>query len=65
LRADPDPWSAQSGYAGAVAFGNFLLQSLDSTSFQKNLKRKTSDSYKEWWYEQPNPLHYLKEETSK
>ncbi len=65
LRADPDPWSAQSGYAGAVAFGNFLLQSLDSTSFQRNLKAKTSDSYKEWWYEQPNPLHYLKEETSK
>ena len=61
----PDPWSAQSGYAGAVAFGNFLLQSLNSTTFQKNLKRKTSDSYKKWWYEQPNPLYYLKEETSK
>jgi nitrogenase molybdenum-iron protein alpha chain len=65
LRADPDPWSAQSGYAGAVAFGNFLLQSLNSTSFQKNLKRKTADSYKDWWYEQPNPLYYLEKETSK
>jgi hypothetical protein len=23
---------------------------------------KTADSYKDWWYQQPNPLHYLKRE---
>jgi len=70
LRADPDPWSAQNGYAGAVAYGNFLLQSLKSTSLQKTLLTKTGDSYKDWWYEQPDPLYYLNkgdfnEETSK
>jgi len=64
LRADPDPWSAQNGYAGAFAFGNFLLQSLKSTSLQRNLKAKTSDSYKDWWYEQPNPLYYLNKDTN-
>lgn len=61
LRGDPMPWSQQSGYAGAVACGNFLLQAFESKSFQKTLFEKTDDIYKEWWYKQPNPLYYLQE----
>jgi nitrogenase molybdenum-iron protein alpha chain len=59
LRGDADPWSAQSGYAGAVAFGNFLLQSFKNRSYNKTLSEKTEKSYKDWWYEQPDPLYYL------
>jgi nitrogenase molybdenum-iron protein alpha chain len=59
LRGDPDPWSRQSGYAGAIAFGNFLLQSLKSNAFQRTMLEKTENSYKDWWYRQPDPLHYL------
>jgi len=60
LRGDPHPWSAQSGYTGAVAYGNFLLQALKSRSFQKTLKEKTKDSYRDWWFKQGNPLYYMK-----
>ncbi|MGI5938431.1 MAG: nitrogenase, partial [Methanoculleus thermophilus] len=60
LRGDPHPWSAQSGYTGAVAYGNFLLQALKSRSFQKTLKEKTKDSYRDWWFKQSNPLYYMK-----
>jgi nitrogenase molybdenum-iron protein alpha chain len=63
LRGDPHPWSAQSGYSGAVAYGNFLLQALKSTSFQKTLKEKTKDSYRDWWFKQGNPLYYMKPES--
>jgi nitrogenase molybdenum-iron protein alpha chain len=59
LRGDADPWSAQSGYAGAIAFGNFLLQSFKNKSYQKTLSEKTPKSYNDWWYEQPDPLYYL------
>ncbi|KZX15082.1 nitrogenase component 1 [Methanobrevibacter filiformis] len=62
LRGDADPWSAQSGYAGAVAFGDFLLQSFKNRSYQKVLSEKTERSYKDWWYEQPDPLYYLEKE---
>lgn len=62
LRGDPSPWSTQSGYAGAVAFGNFLLQALKSGAFQEMMLEKTEDSYKPWWYQQPDPLHYLAKE---
>jgi nitrogenase molybdenum-iron protein alpha chain len=62
LRGDPHPWSAQSGYTGAVTYGNFLLQALKSRSFQKTLKEKTKDSYREWWFKQGNPLYYMKVE---
>jgi nitrogenase molybdenum-iron protein alpha chain len=65
LRGDADPWSLQSGYAGAVAYGEFLIQSLKNESFGKTMKAKTSDSYKDWWYEQPDPLYYLDKGTSK
>lgn len=65
LRGDPDVWSLQSGYGGAIAYGEFLVQSLKNKSFGKTIKAKTSDSYKEWWYEQPDPLYYLDKETSK
>ncbi|MDR3222797.1 MAG: nitrogenase [Methanobrevibacter sp.] len=59
LRGDADPWSAQSGYAGAVAFGNFIVQSFKNRSYNKTLSEKTEKSYKDWWYEQPDPLYYL------
>ena len=65
LRGDPDPPSTQAGYAGAIAYGEFLLQSLKNKSFETNMKEKTSDSYKDWWYKQPNPLHYLDKGISK
>jgi nitrogenase molybdenum-iron protein alpha chain len=65
LRGDPDPPSTQAGYAGAIAYGEFLLQSLKNKSFETNMKEKTSDTYKEWWYEQPDPLYYLDKESSK
>lgn len=62
LRSDPHPWSAQSGYTGAIAFGNFLLQSLKSHSYQRIMKEKTQSTYKDWWYKQPNSLYYLQAE---
>lgn len=65
LRGDADPWSTQSGYSGAIAFGEFIIQSLKNKSFETTLKQKTGDSYKDWWYEQPDPLYYLDKETSK
>ena len=59
LRGDPTPWSAQSGYTGAVAFGNFLLQSLKNKSYQKTMQQKTGTAYKDWYLEQPDPLYFL------
>ena len=61
LRGDPEPTSAQSGYAGAIAFGNFLLHAFKNKSYHKTLAEKTDKSYKDWWYEQDNPLYYLNE----
>ena len=61
LRGDPEPTSAQSGYAGAIAFGNFLLHAFKNKSYHKTLAEKTEKSYKDWWYEQDNPLYYLNE----
>ncbi|MDD1727552.1 MAG: nitrogenase, partial [Methanospirillum sp.] len=58
LRGDPNLWAQQSAYAGAVAYGNFLLQAFKSTSLQRTMKEKTGDSYKPWFYEQPNPQYY-------
>jgi nitrogenase molybdenum-iron protein alpha chain len=62
LRGDSRHWSAQAGYKGAVAYGNFLLQSLRNHAFQRTMLAKTPDTYREWWYGQPDPLHYLKKE---
>jgi nitrogenase molybdenum-iron protein alpha chain len=62
LRSDDLLWSVQSGYAGAIAYANFLLQSLKSRSFQRTMLAKTEDSYKQWWYKQDNPLFYLDKE---
>ncbi|HEX9059226.1 MAG TPA: nitrogenase component 1 [Clostridia bacterium] len=59
LRGDALPWSAQSGYAGAIACGNFLLQSTKNKSFQKVMLEKTGNSFKDWWYEQPDSLYYV------
>ena len=61
LRGDPEPTSAQSGYAGAIAFGNFLLHAFKNKSYHKTLAEKTEKSYKDWWYEQDDPLYYLNE----
>lgn len=61
LRGDPEPTSAQSGYSGAIAFGNFLLHAFKNKSYHKTLAEKTEKSYKDWWYEQDNPLYYLNE----
>lgn len=58
LRGDPMPWSRQSGYAGAVACGNFLLQSTKTRSFQQTMLAKTQDTYRDWWYKQPDSLYY-------
>ncbi|MDR2623025.1 MAG: nitrogenase [Methanobrevibacter sp.] len=65
LRGDADPWSTQSGYAGAVAFGNFLLQAFKNRSYNKTLSEKTPKSYKDWWYQQPDPLYYVEKGGSK
>jgi hypothetical protein len=59
LRGDANPWSAQSGYTGAVAFGNYLLQSLKNKSYQKTMQQKTGTAYKDWYLEQPDPLYFL------
>ncbi len=62
LRGDSRQWSAQAGYKGAIAYGNFLLQSMKNKAFQKTMLAKTPDSYNDWWYEQPDPLHFTKKE---
>ncbi len=62
LRSDGLLWSVQSGYAGAIAYANFLLQSLKSRSFQNTMLAKTDDAYKPWWYKQSDPLFYLDKE---
>ncbi|HEX9062217.1 MAG TPA: nitrogenase component 1 [Clostridia bacterium] len=61
-RGDSREWSAQAGYKGAIACGNFLLQSMKNRSFQKTMLDKTPDVYNEWWYNQPDPLYFTKEE---
>lgn len=62
LRGDALPTSAQSGYAGSVACGEFLLRSWKNKTFQQTMLAKTEDSYKPWFYEQPDPLYYTKKE---
>jgi len=59
LRGDPHSFAQQSGYAGAIAYGNFLLQGYKSRTLQKTMKEKTSDSYQSWYYEQDDPLYFL------
>ena len=59
LRGDALPTSAQAGYAGAIACGEFLLRSWRNQSFQRTIVDKTDDTYQDWWYEQPDPLHYV------
>ncbi len=61
-RGDARPWSAQAGYKGAVACGNFLLQSTKNRSFQNTMLQKTPDVYRQWWYEQPDPLYFINKE---
>ena len=60
LRSDPRHWSAQAGYKGAVACGNFLLQSLKNKSYQRTMLAKTEPTYTDWFFERPSPI-YLKE----
>jgi len=59
LRGDPMEISAQSGYAGAIAFGEFILRALRSPGFHQTFYKKTADSYKPWFYEQPDPLYFV------
>jgi nitrogenase molybdenum-iron protein alpha chain len=59
LRGDPLPISAQAGYAGAVAFGDFLLRALKNQNFHQTIVAKTEDSYRPWFYAQPDPLHFV------
>nr|WP_092074719.1 nitrogenase component 1 [Dendrosporobacter quercicolus]NSL49841.1 nitrogenase [Dendrosporobacter quercicolus DSM 1736]SDN11008.1 nitrogenase molybdenum-iron protein alpha chain [Dendrosporobacter quercicolus] len=61
-RGDARPWSAQAGYRGTIAAGNFLLQSTKNRSFQKLMLEKTPEVYREWWYEQPDPLYFASKE---
>jgi nitrogenase molybdenum-iron protein alpha chain len=63
LRGDAREWSTQAGYKGAVAAGNFLLQSTRNKSFQQTMKANTEETYTDWWFEQPKP-YYLKEEAA-
>lgn len=60
LRGDGREWSAQAGYKGSVACGNFLLQATKNRAFQQTLLAKTSDPYYDWWYKQPDPHYYHK-----
>jgi nitrogenase molybdenum-iron protein alpha chain len=62
LRGDGRKWSAQAGYAGAIACGNFLLQVTKNRSFQNTMLEKTQDPYKEWWYAQPDPHYFHRKE---
>jgi len=63
LRGDPREWSTQAGYKGAVAAGNFLLQSTLNKSFQRTMKANTDETYTDWWFNRPKP-HYVKEEAA-
>lgn len=63
LRGDPREWSTQAGYKGAVAAGNFLLQSTKNRSFQQTMKANTDETYTDWWYQQAKPV-YLKAEAA-
>ena len=58
LRGDPRKWSTQAGYAGAVAYGNFLLQALKNESLQRLSKENTGVSVKKWYLDQPDPLYF-------
>ncbi|MDR2339625.1 MAG: nitrogenase [Deltaproteobacteria bacterium] len=58
LRGDGRKWSAQAGYAGAVACGSFLLQATRNRAFQNVMLEKTEDPYKDWWYRQPDPYFF-------
>jgi nitrogenase molybdenum-iron protein alpha chain len=62
LRGDGRHWSAQAGYAGAIACGNFLLQATKNGSFQQTMLAKTEDPYKDWWYQQPDPHFFHRKE---
>ncbi|MDR0912297.1 MAG: nitrogenase [Methanobrevibacter sp.] len=58
LRGDPRKWSSQAGYAGAIAYGNFLLQALKNESLQRLSKENTGTAVKKWYLEQDDPLYF-------
>jgi nitrogenase molybdenum-iron protein alpha chain len=62
LRGDGRQWSAQAGYKGAVACGNFLLQATHNPAFQQTMLAKTEDPYKEWFFQQPDPHYFHQKE---
>lgn len=61
LRGDAREWSTQAGYRGAVACGNFLLQSTKNRAFQTTMLKKTPEPYHDWWFQQPDPHHFFKD----
>jgi Nitrogenase molybdenum-iron protein, alpha and beta chains len=63
LRGDTNLWAQQSAYAGAVAYGSFLLQAFKNTSLGRTMKANTKEGYKPWYFQQKNPLYYLEEDT--
>ncbi|MDR1166635.1 MAG: nitrogenase [Deltaproteobacteria bacterium] len=62
LRGDGRKWSAQAGYAGAIACGSFLLQATRNRSFQNVMLAKTEDPYQEWFFQQPDPYYFHRKE---
>lgn len=64
VRCDNLKWSQQTAYAGAVAYGSFLLQGMKSISWQKTMLEKTEYGYKDWYFKQPDPLYYLEKDTA-
>ncbi|MBF4468523.1 MAG: nitrogenase [Methanobrevibacter arboriphilus] len=58
IRGDPTIQSAQIGYSGSIAYGNFLLQALKNTSYQRTMTDKNKTAYKNWYLEQPDPLYF-------
>jgi len=58
VRGDPTVFSAQIGYSGSIAYGNFLLQSLKNTSYQRIMTERNETAYKDWYFQQPDPLYF-------
>jgi nitrogenase molybdenum-iron protein alpha chain len=59
VRGDPTVESAQCGYSGSIAYGNFLLQTLKNKSFQRIMTEENGTVYQDWYLEQPDPLYFL------
>ncbi|MDR3223321.1 MAG: nitrogenase [Methanobrevibacter sp.] len=65
VRGDPTIQSAQIGYSGSIAYGNFLLQALKNTSYQRIMIEKTGIAYQDWYLNQPDPLYFAEKGAEK